>query len=115
MGVVIEEAAAVGPALVVAGGIRPPQALLGELGDAGRQAQSDQVEEGEGGEGLAVAVGGVLGDGQLGGVAEDLVEGEGGIAFGGDDDLGAVGGVLIGDVGVAGDALVGSTATGIGR
>lgn len=53
-----------------------------------------------------MAVGGVLDDGQLGGVAEDLVEGEGGVSFGGDDDLGAVGGVLVGDVGVAGDAFV---------
>lgn len=53
-----------------------------------------------------MAVGGVLDDGQLGGVPEDLVEGEGGVAFGGDDDLGAVGGVLVGDVGVAGQPLV---------
>jgi len=45
-------------------------------------------------------------DGQFGGVAEDLIEDVGGVAVGGDDDLRAVGGVLVGDVGVAGDALV---------
>ena len=53
-----------------------------------------------------MGVGGVLGDRQLGGVAEDAVEGVGGVSVGGDDDLGAVGGVLVGDVGVLGDAFV---------
>ena len=98
------------------GRLGPPQLLVGQFGDPGRQAQADEVEQGEGGQGLAVAVGGVLDDGQLGGVAEDLVEGEGGVAFGGDDDLGPVGGVLVRDVGVAGDALVDEIpATGPGR
>ena len=53
-----------------------------------------------------MAVGAVFGDGQFGGVAEEFVEDIGGVTVGGDDDLGAEGGVLIGDVGVGGDALV---------
>jgi hypothetical protein len=53
-----------------------------------------------------VAVGGVLDDRQLGGIAQDLVQGEGRVAFGRDDDLGAVGRVLVRDVGVAGEPLV---------
>jgi len=106
LGVVVEEGTGFRPGAVVPGRVGSPEAFLGQLGDAGRQAQADQVEEGEGGQGLAVAVGGVLDDGQLGGVAEDLVEGEGGVSFGGDDDLGSVGGVLIGDMGVARHSLV---------
>ena len=46
-----------------------------------------------------MGVGGVFGDGEVGGVAEDLVKDVGGVSVRGDDDLGAVGGVLIGDVG----------------
>ena len=82
LGVVLQQRAGVRPAAVVAGGVGPPQAFLGELGDPGRQPQPDQVEQGEGGQGLAMAVRGVLGDRQLGGVAEDLIKGEGGVAFG---------------------------------
>lgn len=48
----------------------------------------------------------MLGDGQVGGVAQDLVEGEGGFGDRGGDDLGAVGGVVVGDVGEGGGALV---------
>lgn len=47
----------------MAGGVGPPELFLGELGDAGREAEADEVEQGEGGQGLAVAVGGVLDDG----------------------------------------------------
>jgi len=86
--VVLEKRARQRPPLVVGGRTGPPERFLGELGDAGRQSQANAVVEGEGGQGLAMAVGGVLGDRQLGGVAEDLVEDEGG-AVGGDDDLGA--------------------------
>jgi hypothetical protein len=48
----------------------------------------------------------MLGDGQVGGVAEDLVEDVGRVSDGGGDDLGPVGGVLVGDVGVGGGSLV---------
>ena len=83
-----------------------PQRLVGQFHDPGRQAQADEVEQGKGGQRLAVAVSCVLDDRQFAGVAEDLVEGEGGVALGGDDHLGAVGRVLVRDVGVAGDAFV---------
>jgi len=55
---------------------------------------------------LAVAVGRVLQQRQLGRVAEDLIKRERRVAFGGDDDLGAKRRVLIGNVGVARQALV---------
>jgi len=48
----------------------------------------------------------VLGDRQVGRVAEDLVQYRDGLAPGGRDDLGAIGRVLIGDVGVGRGALV---------
>ncbi len=60
LGVVAEQGPGLGPLLVVAGGVGPPELFLGELGDAGREAEADEVEQGEGGQGLAVAVGGVL-------------------------------------------------------
>jgi hypothetical protein len=55
---------------------------------------------------MAVGVGGVLDDRQLGGVAQDLIEHVKAVTIGRDDDLGPVGGVLVRDVGVGGDALV---------
>ncbi len=64
-------------------------------GERRRPTRSNRAKVGQG---LAVAVGGVLDDGQLGGVPQDLVKGEGGVAFGGDDDLGAVGGPVLGSV-----------------
>lgn len=48
----------------------------------------------------------VLGDRQIGCVAEDFVQHVVRFAFGGDDDLRAVGRVLIGDMGVGGQTLV---------
>jgi hypothetical protein len=47
----------------------------------------------------------VLGDRDVGGVAEDLIEHVVGLALGRDDDLRAVGGVLVGDVGVGREDL----------
>lgn len=66
----------------------------------GERRRPTKVEQGEGEQGLAVGFSGVLGDGEVGGVAEDLVQDVGGVAVGGDDDLGPVGRVLVGDVGV---------------
>lgn len=72
----------------------------------GGELQSGEGEDPERGQGLASGVGGVLGDRQVGRVAEDLVQHDDGLAPGGRDDLGVVGGVLIGDVGVGRGALV---------
>ena len=94
------------PVGVAAGRVRSPQRFLREFRDPGRQAEADEVEQGEGGEGLAVAVGAVFGDGELGGVTEELVDDVGGVSVGGDDDLDPEGGVLVRDVGVGSDALV---------
>jgi len=51
---------------------------------------------------MAGGVGGVLSDGQVGRVAEDLIEHGVGFTPGGRDNSGAVGRVLIGNVGVGG-------------
>ncbi len=80
----------------------------GQVPDAGREAQPYEIEGGEEGQGLAGGIHGVLGDGQVGRVAEDLVEGKGPFEHGGGDDLGAVGGVLVGDMGEGGGAFMGS-------
>jgi 2-polyprenyl-3-methyl-5-hydroxy-6-metoxy-1,4-benzoquinol methylase len=64
------------------------------------------VEDRERGQGLSGGVDGVLAERQIGWVAEDLVQDCDGLAPGGPDDLGAVGGVVVGDVGVGGGALV---------
>ena len=72
----------------------------------GESRSPDDVEHRECRQGLAVAVCGVLDDRELAGVAEDLVKGVRGVSFGGDDDLGAERRVLVGDVGVARDALI---------
>lgn len=52
-------------------------------------------------------VGGVLVDPDVGGVAEDLVEHVVGLALGGDDDLRAVGSVLVGHVRVRRQSFMG--------
>lgn len=54
LGVVGEEGAGFRPGAVVAGGVGSPEPFLSELGDPGRQAQTDEIEEGEGGQGLYV-------------------------------------------------------------
>jgi len=48
-----------------------PQPLFGGPGNAWREVGPDQVEHGECQRSLAVGVGGALGDGQVGGVAND--------------------------------------------
>ena len=53
-----------------------------------------------------MGIGGVFEDRQFGCVTKYLVQNVGGVALGGDDDLGAVGGVLVGDVRVLGDSLI---------
>ena len=58
-----------------------------------------------------MGIGGVLGDRQVGGVAEDLVQDVVRLAFRGNDNLGAVGGVLVGDVRVRREPLVREVAT----
>jgi hypothetical protein len=85
----------------VLGGVGAPVPLLGELGDPWGEPLADEIDQGDGDQGLPVRVGRVLQQRQFGGVAEDLVQHVRGAAVGGDDDLGAEGGVLVGDVGVA--------------
>lgn len=53
-----------------------------------------------------MGVDGVCSDVEVGGVADDYVENVGGVTVGAGNDLGAVGGVLVGHVGVGGAALV---------
>ena len=55
--------------------------FLGELGDPRGEPAADEVEHRERRQGLAVAVGGVLEQRQLGRVAEDLIERERGVAL----------------------------------
>ena len=95
------------PALVVAGRVGPPPGLVGDLGDAGRELLAHEIEQGEGSQHLAVRIGGVLDDGQFGGVAEDLVQHVEPVTLRGHDDPGAEGGVLVGHMAVGGHALVG--------
>ena len=104
--VVSQERAGVRPLLVVAGGAGPVELFLGELGDPRGEPLVDEVEHPERREGLAVAVGGVLEQRQLGRVAEDFIECERRVALGGDDDLRPERRVLVGDVGVARQALM---------
>lgn len=52
-------------------------------------------------------VGGVLGDGNVGGVAQDLVQHVVRLALGGDDDLRAVGGALIGHMRICAQPFMG--------
>jgi len=78
----------------------------GQVTDAGREPPAHQIEGGEQRQGLPAGVGGVLGDGQIGGVSQDLIQGEGAFGDGGGDDLGAVGAVLVGHVSERGRALV---------
>ncbi len=52
LGVVAEQGPGLGPLLVVAGGVGPPELFLGERGDAGGEAVAGQVEQGEGGQGF---------------------------------------------------------------
>ena len=73
---------------VVAGRAEPVQLEPGQVADVRRELQAEEVEEAEGGQRLAVGVGGVLGDGQLGGVAQDLVEHVHRLPGGGGDDQG---------------------------
>ena len=77
-----------------------------DVTDAWRELQAGQIEDRERGQRLTGGVGGVLGDRQVSRVAENLIEHRDRLAPGGRDDLGAVGRVLIGDVGVGGGALV---------
>lgn len=77
-----------------------------DVSDARGELQAGEVEDRERGESLAGGVGGVLGDRQVGRVAEDLIEDGHGFAPRGGDDFGSVGRVVIGDVGVGGGALV---------
>jgi hypothetical protein len=65
-----------------------------DVADARRELQAGQIEDRKGGQGLAGGVGGVLGDRQLGRVAEDLIEDSDRLPPRGRDDLGAVGRVL---------------------
>jgi hypothetical protein len=104
--VVSQERAGVRPLLVVAGGAGPVELFLGELRDPRGEPLVDEVEHRERREGLAVAVGGVLEQWQLGRVPEDLIERERRVALGGDDDLRPERRVLVGDVGVARQALM---------
>ena len=106
LGVVLEQRARQGPSLVVAGRPGPVELFLGELRDPRREALVDEVEHRERRKGLTVAVGGVLEQRQFGRVAENLVERERRVTLGRDDDLRAERRVLIGDVGVARQALV---------
>jgi hypothetical protein len=71
-----------------------------QVADAWRQLQPDQVEQGEVDQGGAVGVGGVFCDGQVGLVAEDLVEHVWELPLGRADDFGAEHGVLVGDAGI---------------
>jgi len=88
--------------------VEAPQALVGEVADAGRERQADQVVGAEQQVGEPGGVGGVLGDGELAvpvGQGEDLVEGEQPFADLGGDDLGPVGGVVVGHRGEHRDAF----------
>jgi hypothetical protein len=77
-----------------------------EVADARREHQPDQVEEGEVDQGDPACVDRVFGDREIGCIAEDFVQHVVGFPVGRDDDLCAVGGVLVGDVGVGRDAFV---------
>ena len=77
-----------------------------DVADARAELQPGQVEDRERRKCLSGRVDGVLGERQIRWVAEDLIEYRDGLAPGAGDDLGAVGGVLIGDMGVGGGAFI---------
>jgi len=83
----------------------PVEGDLAQVPDPGRELQAEQVEQAEVDQGDPVGVGGVFGDRDVGGVAEDFVEHVVRLALGRDDDLRSVGGVLVGDVGVGREDL----------
>ena len=64
--------------------------------DAGRELSAAEVEQGEVGQRGPVRVGGVLGDREVGGVAEALVEHQRRLGRVGSEDLGIERGMLIG-------------------
>lgn len=98
------------PGLGFGAGFAPAQGDAAQVPDPRGQLHPQQVEQAEVHQRDTVGVGGVLGDRQIRCVAEDFVEYVVGFTFGGDDDLGAVGGVLVGDVGVGRQALFGEIA-----
>ena len=73
----------------------PVEALAVEIADSGREPQAEEVEDAEDHLGVAVRVGGVLGDRQYGLVVEDPVERVCRVADGGGDDFAGVLAVLI--------------------
>lgn len=73
----------------------PVERQLAQVPDPGRELQAEQVEQPEIDQGHSMRVGRVLGDRQVRGIAQDLVEHEVRFPFRGDDDLRAVGRVLI--------------------
>jgi hypothetical protein len=87
-------------------GAQPVELQPADVADPRRELQAGEVEDRERGQGLAGGVGGVLSDGQVGRIAEDLIEDGDGFTPGGRDNFGAVGRVLIGHTGIGGGPLV---------
>lgn len=81
------------------------EALVGQVAQAGRELQAQQIEEGKHDIGVAVRVGGVFEQGQLCFVAQHLVEHISGVARGRGNGPATELGVLVGGVGIKGQAL----------
>ena len=88
--------------------------MVGQIAQAGRELQAQQIEKGKHDVGVAVRVGGVLEQGQLRFVAQHLVQHVGRVARGGGNGPAAELRVLVGRVGVKGQALPVTEVTGDG-
>jgi hypothetical protein len=78
------------------GGSRAVELKAADVADVWGELQSGQVEDRERGQCLSGGVDGVLAKRQIRWIAEDLIEHHDGLAPGAENDLGAVGGVLVG-------------------
>lgn len=77
---------------------RPVQGDLAQVPDSWRELHAQRIEQPEVDQRHPVCVRRVLSDRDVGGVAQNFVEDVVRLAFGGDDDLRAVGRVLVGDM-----------------